>query len=148
MSSDFTNKELEWLLKEDIGNSLLQLKQILIECSKRFQMPSSENECIVKPSQYNLFYCAQNQVDSIKIKTKLDGFKLTNADISIKLGSKHPMQTIKTCINECAEHSFPWRLHQIQDAANHLSYAIDILFNLNFSQFLISRIFNLRKFIY
>lgn len=111
--------EFEWLLKVDIGSTLTQLLQILNECSVSITATS--------PKQYHLFYSSQNHQDVIKINTTLDGFKITDADINIKLSSKHPIQTIKTCIKESPNNPFCWRLHQIQDAANHLGIAMDLL---------------------
>lgn len=110
--------EFEWLLKNDVGATLAQLIHILTDCSAGITTTSK---------QYNLFYCSQNQLDVIKISTTLEGYKITDADINIKLSSKHPMQTIKTCIKETPNYPFCWRLHQIQDAVNHLSNAIDLL---------------------
>lgn len=110
--------EFEWLLKVDVGATLAQLTQILNECSACFT---------TTPKDYSLFYCSQNQLDIIKINTTLEGYKITSADINIKLSSKHPMQTIKTCIKESTNNPFAWRLHQIQDALNHLSNATDLL---------------------
>lgn len=110
--------EFEWLLKNDVGATLRQLTQILTDCSAGIT---------TTPKQYNLFYCSQNQLDVIKINTTLEGYKITNADINIKLTSKHPLQNIKTCVKETPNYPFCWRLHQIQDAGNHLSNAIDLL---------------------
>lgn len=110
--------EYEWLLNIDVGATLAQLTQILKECS---------NVINPAPKPLNLFYCSQNQLDIIKVSTTLEGYKITSADISIRLSSKHPIQTIKTCIKETPSNPFCWRLHQIQDALNHLSNAMDIL---------------------
>lgn len=113
--------EFDWLMKVDVGATLLQLKKIFTDCSARFSNTS--------PNNYSLVY---QKIDTIKVRAKLDGFKITNADIIIKLASKHP---ILTCINECAEHPFPWRLYQIQDASNHLSQAIELISNALSSEF-------------
>lgn len=110
--------EFDWLLRVDVGSTLAQLTQILTECSSGIT---------TSPKQYNLFYCSQNQLDVIKINTTVEGYKITQADINIKLSSKHPMQTIKTCIKETPNNPFCWRLHQVQDAMNHLTLAIDLL---------------------
>lgn len=110
--------EFEWLLQNDVGATIGQLTQILTECAAGLT---------TTPKQYNLFYCSQNQLDVIKINTTLESYKITNAEINIKLSSKHPIQTIKTCIKETPNNPFCWRLHQVQDAMNHLSNAIDLL---------------------
>lgn len=118
MTQAIDEAEFDWLLKVDVGETIAQLTQTLTECS---------NSITTTPKQYNLFYCSQNQLDVIKINTILEGYKITNADINIKLSSKHPIQTIKTCVKETPNNPFCWRLHQIQDATNHLSNAIDLL---------------------
>lgn len=110
--------EFKWLLRNDVGSTLAQLKQILTDCTA--VIPNTSK-------QYTIYSSSQNQQDVIKIQTTLEGYRITQADINIKLSSKHPMQTIKTCINEAPENPFCWRLNQIQDAANHLGNAIDLL---------------------
>lgn len=108
------NDELQWLLQNDIHTTIDNLLQILNECSV-----SINNQA---PAQHSLLYTSQNQLDTVKINLTLDGFKITNSDINIKLTSRHPVHTIRTCIKDT-----PWRLYQIQDASNHLSIAIDLL---------------------
>jgi len=118
MAKSADEAEFDWLLKVDVEATIAQLIQILTDCTAGISKT---------PKQYNLFYCSQNQLDVIRISTTLEGFKITNADINIKLSSKHPMQTIKTCIKETPNNPFCWRLHQVQDATNHLGNAIDLL---------------------
>lgn len=110
--------EFDWLLRVDVLTNIEQLKKVVEECSNI--LPSTSQ-------QYNLFYSSQNQLDVLKINTTLEGYKITSSDINIKLSSKHPIQTIKTCIRESPTHPFCWRLHQIQDAINHLGTAKDLL---------------------
>lgn len=110
--------ELDWLLKVDVGTTIAQLNQILTDCSASIT---------TTPEHCDLFYCSQNQLDVIRINTTMEGYKITSADINIRLSTKHPMQTIKTCIKKTPNNPSCWRLHQIQDAANHLSNAIDLL---------------------
>lgn len=111
--------ELDWLLKTDVKTTLEHLEQVLAECET--------NICNTTPTAYNLFYCSQNQLDTVKVNANVEGYKITSADINIRLSSKHPMQTIKTCIKEAPSNPFCWRLFQIQDAKNHLDQAIDLL---------------------
>lgn len=111
--------ELDWLLRVDVKTTIEQLNQILSECATTI--------CNTTPKAYNLLYCSQNQLDTVKINANIDGYKITSADINIKLASKHPMQTIKTCIKETSNNPFCWRLYQIQDANNHLNCAMDLL---------------------
>lgn len=111
--------EFEWLLKVDVEATFAHLTQILANCSAGINKTS--------PQQYDLFYTNQNQLDTIKINATLEGYKITNADINIKLSSKHPVQNIKTCVKETPNNPYCWRLHQIQDAINHLGNAVDSL---------------------
>lgn len=102
--------ELEWLLEVDVKTTIEQLNSVLADCSATICQNLTLN------TQHNLFYC--NQLDTIKVNMNLEGYKITSADINMKLSS----QTIKTCIRDT-----PWRLYQIQDAHNHLNIAIDTL---------------------
>lgn len=99
--------ERKWVLEVDVKTTLAHLTKIISDCL------AAINETI--PQQHYLAY-----LDVIKISATLEGFKIVSADINIKL-PKHPAQTIKTCIKDC------WRLHQIQDAKNHLGNANDFL---------------------
>lgn len=110
--------EFDWLLKVDVDETITQLLQILTDCSSIFK---------TTPTNYNLFYSNQNQLDTIKANITLEGYRITNADINIKLSSRHPSQTIRTCIKETPSNPFCWRLYQIQDSINHLGNAIDLL---------------------
>lgn len=113
-------EEFDWLLKVDVEATISQLIQILEDCTSTFS---------VAPRSYNLFYSSHNQLDTIKSNITLEGCRITNADINIKLSSRHPSQTIRTCIKETPNNPFCWRLYQIQDAMNHLSNALYILKN-------------------
>lgn len=108
------DSELDWLIQTNIHATIDQLVHILKEC----------NNCLNNQTatQYSLVPIGQNQLDTVKVNLNLDGYKITNSDIGIKLTSKHPVHTIRTCIKET-----PWRLFQVQDAINHLSKAIDLL---------------------
>lgn len=113
------NAEFSWLLKVDVPKSLAQLTQVINECYTRISRNSV--------AKYTMFYCSPNQLDVVKINTTLQGYRITSADINIKLASKHPMQSIRTCIKETPSDQLCWRLYQIQDAINHLGKAIDFL---------------------
>lgn len=108
------NVELEWLLQTDIHTTIGHLLQILTDCASTLNNQA--------PAQHSLLYTSPNQLDTVKVNLNLEGFKIINSDINIKLTSRHPVHTIRTCIKDT-----PWRLFQIQDASNHLSNAIDLL---------------------
>lgn len=139
MSQILTERaEFNWLLEVDVESTIQQLIQILNDCSAIFQNNTPQN--------HNLLYCSQNHLDVIKINLNLKGYCITEADINIKLTSKHPSQTIKTCIlsrennsgNNNNVNNTPihmcWVLHQIQDAINHLGNAIDLLISTQMKQ--------------
>lgn len=115
-----------WLVEVDVDSSIEQLVELLKECISIFPCQQTQN--------YNLFYCSQNHLDVIKVNLTLKGYCISEADINIKLSSRHPSQTIKTCIKEIKPKDnsmnimqVGWVLHQIQDAINHLGNATDLL---------------------
>jgi hypothetical protein len=110
--------ELEWLLKVDIRTSIEHLSQILADCAVAIVSNNT-------PTQYSL--SSQGQLESIKANATIEGNRITNADVNVKLSSKHPVPVLKTCIQETPNNPFCWRLYQIQDASNHLNNAIDLL---------------------
>lgn len=61
-----------------------------------------------------------SNADQLKALLTLTGDSITQADISFKL-SRAPNQMQRTSINMDS----PWKLQQVQDAANHLQQAIN-----------------------
>ncbi|XP_037806496.1 protein rogdi [Lucilia sericata] len=108
--------EFEWVLKEEVHHLLKKLKLILIECAHRFPVPLYENE----GKKTEKFILSVQPPDQLKAILTLTGDTITKADISFKL-SKPPHQIQRTSITQDS----PWKLQQVQDAANHLQQAIN-----------------------
>ncbi|XP_020815847.1 protein rogdi [Drosophila serrata] len=107
--------EFEWVLRQEVHAILKQLRTILVECAHRFPVPLYENE----GKKTEKFILAVSP-DQLKAVLTLTGDAITQADISFKL-CKAPSQTQRTSITG----ESPWKLQQVQDAANHLQTAIN-----------------------
>ncbi|XP_067647721.1 protein rogdi isoform X2 [Eurosta solidaginis] len=107
--------EFEWVLKEEVHAILKQLRKILVECAHLFPVPLYANEG--KKTEKYIMSVAPEKLRAI---VTLTGDSITHADITFKL-SRPPHQQQKTHINQDS----PWKLQQIQDAANHLQQAIN-----------------------
>ncbi|XP_075159965.1 rogdi atypical leucine zipper isoform X2 [Haematobia irritans] len=107
--------EFEWVLREEVHQLLKKLKFILISCAHRFPVPLYENEG--KKTEKLILSV---QPDQLKAILTLTGDTITQADISFKL-AKSPHQIQRTSITQDS----PWKLQQVQDAANHLQQAIN-----------------------
>ncbi|XP_055380667.1 protein rogdi [Condylostylus longicornis] len=106
--------EFEWVLKNEVHSSLREIRNILIECAHRFPVPLYENE----GKKQDKFVLTAPQ-DQLKCAVTLTGDSITQADISFKL-QRAPHLIQRTSITEDS----PWKLQQVQDAANHLQQAI------------------------
>lgn len=107
--------EFEWVLREEVHAILKQLRKILVECAHLFPVPLYANEG--KKTENYIMNVAPEKLRAI---VTLTGDSITHADISFKL-ARPPHQQQKTCINQDS----PWKLQQVQDAANHLQQAIN-----------------------
>ncbi|EDW78839.1 uncharacterized protein Dwil_GK12664 [Drosophila willistoni] len=107
--------EFEWVLRQEVHAILKQLRTILVECAHRFPVPLYENE-----GKKTEKFILSVSPDQLKAVLTLTGDAITQADISFKL-CKAPSQTQRTSIT----HDSPWKLQQVQDAANHLQTAIN-----------------------
>ncbi|XP_013115166.1 protein rogdi isoform X2 [Stomoxys calcitrans] len=106
--------EFEWVLREEVHQLLKKLKFILISCAHRFPVPLYENEG--KKTEKLILSV---QPDQLKAILTLTGDTITQADISFKLSKSNQIQ--RTSITQDS----PWKLQQVQDAANHLQQAIN-----------------------
>lgn len=112
-------KEFEWVINKEVHMILRQLQTILLECSRRFPLTLFGNE---GPYRSDKLILASSQ-DTLKTIVNLNGDSIALADIQWKIHRHHQHhhpQTYKTSIQK--EH--PWKLHQIQDAGNHLQFAL------------------------
>mgnify|MGYP002715731398 CR=1 FL=1 len=85
------------------------------ECAKQFPVLLSNSEGQLKQEKYTL----TSLTDSIKSNIVLCGDTIIFGEISFKI-QRHQYVTYKTAIT----HDNPWKLQQIQDAANHLQQAL------------------------
>uniref|UniRef100_A0A1B0CKA7 Protein rogdi n=2 Tax=Lutzomyia longipalpis TaxID=7200 RepID=A0A1B0CKA7_LUTLO len=116
--------EFEWILHEEVHAVLKQLHTILVECARRFPVPLYDNE----GKKQDKFVLTVPQ-DQLKCVVTLTGDAITHADISFKVQRHHQQghQNQRTSINQDS----PWKLQQVQDAANHLQQAINHIDNVD-----------------
>jgi len=116
--------EFDWLLTEEVNDILHQLQNIILECSRRFPVHVPGVETLVKTDKFQLAYSVvsgQHQ-DQIKVIATIQGDNISNADINVRL-HKHSSPNQRFIVqNDCQ-----WKLHQIQDASNHLMSALNVL---------------------
>ncbi|XP_037938033.1 protein rogdi-like isoform X1 [Teleopsis dalmanni] len=113
--------EFEWVMRDEVHSILKNLREILVECAKRFPVPLYENE----GKRTEKFVLSTPQ-DQLKCSVTLTGDSITQADISFKL-KRASSQVQRTSI--CPDQ--PWKLQQVQDAANHLQQAINHIDNVD-----------------
>lgn len=114
------------MLNEEVHAVLKQLHAILMECSRRFPMPQYDNENGAG-KKVDKFVLTVPQ-DQLKCVVTLTGDAITHADITFKVQrQQHQHQVQRTSIN----HDSPWKLPQVQDAANHLYQALHHIENVD-----------------
>ena len=112
--------EFEWVLNEEVHAVLKQLHLILTECSRR--MPQHDDGTGKKIDKFVLTV----PQDQLKCVVTLTGDAITHADITFRVQrQQHQHQVQRTSINQDS----PWKLQQVQDAANHLYQAINHISN-------------------
>jgi hypothetical protein len=102
---------------------LKQLHIILVECAHRFPVPLYGNEG-KKVEKFVL----TAPTEQLKCVVTLTGDCISSADINFKV-QRQTNQTQRTSITQ----DFPWKIQQIQDAANHLQQAINHIDNVDSS---------------
>ncbi|XP_058459834.1 protein rogdi isoform X2 [Malaya genurostris] len=115
--------EFEWVLHEEVHSVLKQLHAILVECAHRFPVPLYGNEG--KKQDKFVLTAAPEQLKCI---VTLTGDSITHADINFKV-QRQQQQTQRTSITQ----DYPWKIQQVQDAANHLQQAINHIDNVDSS---------------
>lgn len=115
--------EFEWVLHEEVHSVLKQLHAILVECAHRFPVPLYGNEG--KKQDKFVLTAAPEQ---LKCVVTLTGDSITHADINFKV-QRQQQQTQRTTITQ----DYPWKIQQVQDAANHLQQAINHIDNVDSS---------------
>ncbi|XP_029637551.1 protein rogdi homolog isoform X2 [Octopus sinensis] len=117
-------KELSWLLNEELHHVLQQVQYTLTECNQRFLTDKDKESnkddstvCHIKPQK--ILLSGPNGTAHIKCVLTLFGDNITEADINFKHKQGNHHSLFKTSIHQ----SLPWKLQQIQDAYNHLKSA-------------------------
>jgi hypothetical protein len=110
-------KEFEWVLYQEVHKGLEQIHQILTECATRFPVRLYGHDNSNKQDKFVLSVPS----DQVKCVVTLTGDSITHADINFKVTRQTNTTIVRTTIqNDC-----PWKLQQVQDAANHLQQAIN-----------------------
>ncbi|XP_031632858.1 protein rogdi-like isoform X2 [Contarinia nasturtii] len=92
---------------------LKNLHSLLVECAHRFPVYGNE------AGKQDQFILTVPQQDQLKCVVTLTGDSISQADISFKVQRAQTLSQ-RTAINP----ESPWKLQQVQDAANHLQQAI------------------------
>ncbi|XP_017772740.1 PREDICTED: protein rogdi [Nicrophorus vespilloides] len=108
-------KEFEWVLHQEVHTAMDQIHQILIECARRFPVTLYGTDNTIRQDKFILSVAA----DQLKCVVTLTGDSITYADISFKV-QRQQNSVVRTTIQTDS----PWKLQQVQDAANHLQQAI------------------------
>ncbi|KAL8594507.1 hypothetical protein ACOMHN_024952 [Nucella lapillus] len=131
-------EELKWLLKDEAHSTLDSIEHTLKECSRCFPMAiqgttegrlltsdSPELEKMTYPVQRLLLSGATSTSPStMKCMVSLKGDNISDADIRFKHKEKgKDSQNYRTTILPGRD----WKLQQIQDAANHLEEALQMV---------------------
>jgi hypothetical protein len=116
-------REFDWVLDEEVGTVLGQLKAAIKECANKFPVPVGEHNAD-RPHLSDKFVLTNT--DQLKVVVTLTGDSISAADINLKLPRPHAKDVYH---NTGVREDLPWNLQQIQDSANHLHMASDTLNN-------------------
>jgi len=119
-------REFDWVLNEEVDNVIKELKAAVTECASKF--PIKVGDLNVEKSdqpQCDKFILAQG--DQVKVVVTVTGDAISAADINLKLCRPHTNKDAYH--NTTVREDLPWKLQQVQDAANHLQLAIEMLQN-------------------
>ncbi|XP_040579382.1 LOW QUALITY PROTEIN: protein rogdi [Lepeophtheirus salmonis] len=124
---DSLEKEYDCFLKVEVMKVLKDLESILNKCASKYPMalPNNVFEHKSPPDveKYVLSVPSTTPTDQVKVVVTVTGDAITHADINLKLPKLGSSKDLYQNTNIREDH--PWRLQQIQDSGNHLSYAID-----------------------
>jgi len=123
-------REFEWVLTTEVKSVLKQLKAAVKECANKFPIAvgpiGAENLPVVE--KFILTAPSTSPSDQLKVIISVTGDSITQADINLKLPRPHGKDAYH---NTTVREDVPWRLQQVQDAANHLHIAVDALESLD-----------------
>jgi len=117
-------RDFDWVLTEEVDNVTKELKAAVTECATKF--PIKVGDCNVEAGdcpQSDKFVLAQGE--QVKVVVTLTGDAISGADINLKLCRPHSNKDAYH--NTTVREDLPWKLQQVQDAANHLQLAMDLL---------------------
>lgn len=119
--------EFEWVLHEEVHTVLKQLHVILVECSRRFPIPSCNNDTPTqKQEKYVMTPSHLTTQEQVKCIATLCGDSVVHAEIQLKSQRQQNVVYRTSVTVDC-----PWKLQQVQDTANHLQQAIQVIENLD-----------------
>jgi len=119
-------REFNWVLETEVGNVIQQLRSAVQECAAKFPLPVGNINAERPPAteRFALSAGPTNPNDQIKVIVTLCGDSIAQADINLKLPRPHSKDAYH---NTNIREDIPWKLQQIQDAANHLLMASEAL---------------------
>eukprot|EP00057_Strongylocentrotus_purpuratus_P006516 XP_011660990.1 PREDICTED: protein rogdi homolog [Strongylocentrotus purpuratus] len=97
--------EFQWLLKAEVHGVLRQLNVILEETGRRFNIPGTGKDTLIKPETFVL--SSTNGTDYVKGIVTLVGDMLCKADLTLR-PHRNTNQLVKTYVRD----DMPWRLQQ------------------------------------
>jgi len=109
-------REFDWVLDTEVDNVTKQLKAAVTECANKFPIKVGDlnSEKSDHPSSDKFVLSSGDQV---KVIVTLTGDAISGADINLKLPRPHTKDAYH---NTTVRDDLPWKLQQVQDAANHL----------------------------
>lgn len=126
-------REFEWVLNQEVHVALDQIHGILVECARRFPVQLYGHDGSGKQEKLVVAVAPAggwSSPEQLRCAVTLTGDSITHADISFRVqrggsGATGTSGSGGTTLVRTAIHSdCPWKLQQVQDAANHLQQAI------------------------
>jgi len=116
-------REFDWVLTTEVDNVTKELKAAVTECANKFPIKVGElnTEKADYPSSDKFVLASGEQV---KVVVTLTGDAISGADINLKLPRPHTKDAYH---NTTVREDLPWKLQQVQDAANHLQLVAEQL---------------------
>jgi len=114
-------REFDWVLTTEVDNVTRELKAAVTECANKFpiQVGDLNSEKSDYPSSDKFVLASGEQV---KVIVTLSGDAISGADINLKLPRPHAKDAYH---NTTVREDLPWKLQQVQDAANHLQLVME-----------------------
>jgi len=114
-------REFDWLLSQEVPAVLSQLREAVTECASKFPVPVGSHNAD-RPNSSDKFVLTTT--DQLKVVVTLTGDSISAAEINLKLPRPHAKDAYH---NTGVREDVPWKLQQVQDAANHLHMASESL---------------------